>query len=67
MRNIKHEITEKYLFKSGHSGTVAFVTVEFDFVFLTALFLLSRCVKLLLQNPEISELRFGIVVPVSCL
>lgn len=67
MRNIKHEITEKYLFKSGHSGTVAFVTVEFDFVFLTALFLLSRCVKLLLQNPEISELRFVIVVPASLL
>lgn len=33
MRNIKRKITEKYLFQSGYSGTVAFVTVEFDFVF----------------------------------
>lgn len=67
MRNIKHKITEKYLFKSGHSGTVAFVTVKFDFAFFTALFLLSPCVKLLLQNPEISELRFVIFVPASLL
>lgn len=68
MRNIKHKITEKYLFKSGHSGTVAFVTVKFDFVFFfTALFLLSPCVKLLLQNPEISELRFVIFVAASLL
>ena len=66
MRNIKHKITEKYLFKSGHSGTVAFVTVKFDFFF-TALFLLSPCVKLLLQNPEISELRFVIFVAASLL
>lgn len=67
MRNIKHKITEKYLFQSGYSGTVAFVTVKFGFVFFTALFLLSHCVKLPLQNPEISELRFVIVVPASSL
>ena len=45
MRNIKHKITEKYLFKSGHSGTVAFVTVKFDFVFFYSTILVEPLCK----------------------
>ena len=45
MRNIKHKITEKYLFQSGYSGTVAFVMVKFGFVFFYSTILVEPLCK----------------------